>query len=100
MPTSSSSAPTAARTLDTAAIEESGLTVEAPTAVLDRMDTTSHPSPGTEGTAPELVMVIIKVALLPHLLRPRQRRYKEKKIQGLQAYSVEHRLERIPISSR
>ena len=34
-------------------------------------------------------MVIIKVALLPHLLRPRQRRYKEKKIQGLQAYSVE-----------
>ena len=45
--------------------------------------------PPTEGTAPDLVMVIIKVALLPHLLRPRQRRYKEKKIQGLQAYSVE-----------
>ena len=45
--------------------------------------------PPTEGTAPELDMVIIKVALLPHLLRPRQRRYKEKKIQGLQAYSVE-----------
>ena len=34
-------------------------------------------------------MVIIKVALLPHLLRPRQRRSKEEKIQGLQAYSVE-----------
>ena len=45
--------------------------------------------PPTEGTAPDLVMVIIKVALLPHLLRPRQRRFKEKKIQGLQAYSVE-----------
>ena len=45
--------------------------------------------PPTEDTAPDLVMVIIKVALLPHLLRPRQRRYKEKKIQGLQAYSVE-----------
>ena len=45
--------------------------------------------PPTEGTAPELDMVIIKVALLPHLRRPRQRRYKEKKIQGLQAYSVE-----------
>ena len=28
-------------------------------------------------------MVIIKVALLPHLRRPRQRRYKEKEIQGL-----------------
>ena len=34
-------------------------------------------------------MVIMKVVLLPHLLRPRQRRFKEKKIQGLQAYSVE-----------
>ena len=33
-------------------------------------------------------MVIIKVALLPHLLRPRQRRYKEKKIQGLQAWQL------------
>ena len=42
-----------------------------------------------EDTAPDLDMVINKVALLPHLLRPRQRRYKEKKIQGLQAYSVE-----------
>ena len=45
--------------------------------------------PTTEETTPDLVMVIIKVALLPHLLRPRQRRFKEKKIQGLQAYSVE-----------
>ena len=45
--------------------------------------------PPTEDTTPDLDMVIIKVALLPHLLRPRQRRYKEKKIQGLQAYSVE-----------
>ena len=45
--------------------------------------------PPTEDTAPDLDMVIIKVALLPHLLRPRQRRFKEKKIQGLQAYSVE-----------
>ena len=36
-------------------------------------------------------MVIIKVALLPHLLRLRQRRYKEKKIQGLQAKAQQNR---------